>query len=110
MKATADTITDEQISALRLAVRAERKALNIKTATYDNFLRLDHAEHQCLVALGEKRASRGFSRTQARARCAEIINARSIDDGHIRDCGNGGDDPRDCSPACVKARRSEGAG
>jgi hypothetical protein len=27
------------------------------------------------------------------------------DDGHIRDCGNGGSDPRDCSPACVNARK-----
>jgi transposase-like protein len=26
------------------------------------------------------------------------------EDGHIRECGNGSDDPEECSPACVAAR------
>jgi hypothetical protein len=43
--------------------------------------------------------------TRLRARCAEISNTRIDDDGHIRDCGNGGEDPRDCSPACANARK-----
>jgi hypothetical protein len=41
----------------------------------------------------------------------EILNARANaafdSDGHIRDCGNGGGDARDCSPACVNARTRE---
>ena len=74
---TADTITNAQIHELRLAIRAERHALNMRTTTYDQFVKLDHSEHQCRVALGEKRASRGFTRAQARERCAEILNERS---------------------------------
>lgn len=76
---TADTITNDQIHELRLAVRAERGALNMRTTTYDQFVKLDHAEHQCRVALGEKRAHRGFCRADARERCAEILNERARD-------------------------------
>lgn len=75
---TADTITNDQIHELRVAVRAERNALDYRTAGYSEFVKLDGIEHQCRVALGEKRASRGFSRAQARARCAEILNARTV--------------------------------
>jgi hypothetical protein len=39
-----------------------------------------------------------------RAEATEAADALE-DDGHIRACGNGGEDPEDCSPACVAARR-----
>lgn len=75
-KLTADTITDEQIRELRCAIRVTRKTLNIQTIPYDRFLRLDYEEHQCRVALDERRANRGFTRIGARVRCAEILNER----------------------------------
>jgi len=55
---TADTITDEQIRALR----------------YDGGTR---GEVMAELALG-LRKRRGISRQVARARCAEILNARTV--------------------------------
>ena len=59
------------------------------------------------------REGHGFNLT---AHGERILNARAANaiesDGHIRDCGNGGSDPADCSPACAKANaraaKSEG--
>lgn len=36
-----------------------------------------HVAENCRIALGEKRAPRGYSRSEARARCAEIIRSAS---------------------------------
>lgn len=41
--------------------------------------------------------------TRSWERVPELEKHLLLDDGHIRDCGNGGSDPLDCSPACVKA-------
>lgn len=70
---TAETVTDEQIRALRDAMW---KAATGAT-TYDGKLDADILYYQTRVALGERRARRGWSRAKARARCAEAINARS---------------------------------
>jgi hypothetical protein len=73
-------VTNEQIIALRESVRAERKLINgdgtPSVKAYVQSCKLDHIEHSCRVALAEKKASRGDSRSMARVRCATIINAR----------------------------------
>jgi hypothetical protein len=74
---TAATITNDQIHELRCAVRDERGALDIRRAGYSEFLKLDIIENHCRVALGTKRADRGRTRAQSRARCAEILNERA---------------------------------
>jgi hypothetical protein len=58
---TADTITDEQILALR-----------------DSLVEYDPANKLaivCNIAIGRRR---GIARIEARARCADIINAREV--------------------------------
>ena len=81
MKLTADTITDEQIRELRDALRADIGRLTPiqpgQRGSYDRMVKLNHESASCTVALGEKRARRGDSRRLARARCAEILNARA---------------------------------
>lgn len=65
MKLTADTITDEQIRSLR-----DMPASTIRKQR-------GHRLVLVAVALGERRARRGESRAMARARCAELFNARN---------------------------------
>lgn len=75
---TADTLTDEQIAELRAGVIAEMQAGGWPPLQgYDSYARLTYAQRQCDVALGEKRARKGSSKKDARARCAEILNARA---------------------------------
>ncbi len=59
---TAETITDEQIRGLR------RAALH-----FDEVM----TSLVCTVALGEDDESTAPERNEARARCAEILNARA---------------------------------
>lgn len=61
---TTDTITDEQIRALRARLGAETHAGSSNDAA------------DCDVALAAPIGS--LRRVQARARCAEIFNARSL--------------------------------
>lgn len=74
---TGETITDEQIRELRCMIRVERVALLPSTSRFIFIVQLNSAERHCIIALGEKRASRGFSRASSRARCAELMNARN---------------------------------
>ena len=64
MTRTADTITDEQIRALREGARAKHNTWLIGI---------------CNVALSDLDSDRDVAayRTECRARCAEILNARS---------------------------------
>jgi hypothetical protein len=75
---TANTITDEQIRELRSSLADEHNArMAVKPLTYDENARYIAAQYQTSVALGIRRARRGWSRAKARARCAEILNARA---------------------------------
>jgi nucleotidyltransferase/DNA polymerase involved in DNA repair len=81
MKVTADNITDEQIRELFPVLRAESAALKVEEIGVIEWQRrhavVTAAHYSARVALGEKRAHRGDSRAKARARCAEILNART---------------------------------
>lgn len=76
---TADTITDAQVRELRDTAREaiEGRLKRDETWTYDRRVKWISVEYHARVALGERRARRGGSRAMARARCAEILNARS---------------------------------
>ena len=63
MKLTADTITDDQIRALRARLGSETYAGSSDDAA------------DCEIAIAAPIGS--LRRVQARARCAEILNARS---------------------------------
>lgn len=78
MKITADTITDEQIRELRVAVRNNDPDMRIRGLCAEAL-----CEHPCRAC--DHRASKGLegrcpscanARSYARARCAEILNAR----------------------------------
>ncbi len=103
---TADNITEEQIRALRLSVFVHEDGAADLVRTCNDALGLFPRERLTADAIGERI-------DHAKARCAEILNARAASpldaDGHIRECGNGGDDPRDCSPACARAASKAGA-
>ena len=77
---TADTITDEQIRELR--EQAARWLDQNPASAIGDRIRLDDwsAQHSTFtsaqIALGEKRPRRGSTKRAARARCAEILNAR----------------------------------
>lgn len=57
----------------------------------------------CRIARGVVQSA-DLSRDNARRRCEALLKKSVEVDGHIRDCGNGGDDPLNCSPACAKSR------
>jgi hypothetical protein len=73
---TADTITDEQIRELHAWGLAHCKA-NGAYAQYAEYVKGSSAMYQADVALGNRRARKGWSRARARARCAEILNTRT---------------------------------
>lgn len=70
---TADTITDEQIRELRRILRSE---LDATATTVTKFWESDRI---CALALGTRR-DRLIRKHEARARCAEILNARKESD------------------------------
>jgi hypothetical protein len=66
MKVTADTITDEQIRELL-------------STLIDNHERHYLARYACAIALMHNRPEKADKIRDARARCAEILNARAKD-------------------------------
>lgn len=120
---TVDTITDVQIRGLLEDVTARLKAGGWPPSIgYEENARLTSEQHQCLVALGKKRARRGRSRAQARARCAEILLERCRGRTHSQhaqvtcngscctECGGPIDENEDCRcdpecPTCLGAKR-----
>ncbi len=78
---TADTITDEQIRELRDSVKRETAMLFSNThasGRSDRLWVVSQEYYSARVALKERRAKRGDSHAKARARCAEILNARAV--------------------------------
>lgn len=72
------TVTDEQIRELlatELAWIADHPASAVER--YPDYAQHVYAKRQAQVALGERRARRGSYKAEARARCAQLINARS---------------------------------
>jgi hypothetical protein len=75
---SADTITDDQIRSLRddeSTWIADHPGST--TTNYAEYTQHTYAKRQAEVALGERRARRGSSKADARARCAAILNARN---------------------------------
>lgn len=72
------TITDDEIRKLRSDLADERNArMKAKALTYDENLYYVSSQYQTSVALGLRRARRGWSRAKARDCCAEILNERA---------------------------------
>lgn len=76
MSVTADSITDEQIRELRVWALAHCHKHDAPEQ-YAQYVKGSAAMYSADVAIGKRRARRGDSRARARARCAEILNARS---------------------------------
>lgn len=73
---TGDSITDAQIRELRAWALAHAKEHDAPD-DYAEYVKGSSVMYQADVALGHRRARRGWSREKARARCAELLNARS---------------------------------
>lgn len=77
---TADTITDEQIRELKVEAREWIRAHGPTMASWNRaeYFKRTALIYSARVSLAELRAKRGDSRAKARARCAEILNARAV--------------------------------
>lgn len=76
MKITA-TVTDEQLRELHAWAVAHCKAHG-HPDDYAEYCKGTSAMYQAAVALGARRARKGWTRALARARCAALINERVL--------------------------------
>ena len=75
---TADTITDAQIHALRVALQNTADgSVERPYRTPTGMVEAEAIYHHISVALGERDAPPGGSIAKSRSRCAEVLNARN---------------------------------
>jgi hypothetical protein len=76
---TADMITDEQIRELKGEAREWIRTHGPTMASWDRreYFKRTALIYSARVALAEHRARRGDSRAKARARCADVLNAKN---------------------------------
>lgn len=75
-KSKRDEVADDQIHELLAALAMERALVNTQTTTYDALVALDTQIQHCHVALGSRRARRGWSSMESRALVTDLITKR----------------------------------
>jgi hypothetical protein len=82
---------------LRGALKAVRDAVASR-------LRIDDASPLVRWEYAQEKGPKALVRIEGRPVTHTTVEPTLEDDDHVSGCGNGGEDPDDCSPACRKAR------
>lgn len=97
---TPESLEAEANELEALAKKKERHAASEWISPFGQ----QHAKKDAAIFREEAQAKRAKAERMRKAE--EFKSTVLLEDGHITNCGNGGEDWQDCSPECAKARRA----